>query len=335
MENKTFDVIKLRFKAPLHISRGQTNSYDISEKIIHSDTLKAALFSMAKQILPEEVTGDAKRFHESYKVSSAFPFSGSNLFFPKPKVHLPVSIAKMDETEKAKPLKKVEYIEKAIFEKILNNTHTEIEKEQLAGQGKYMLSAPVNNSFKLTKSKVEQKVNIPQDRSNDTQPYYIDRIYFEKDAGLFFLFETENTKIKQHILSCLKLLGDEGIGTDRNVGNGLFDFEVENISFNLPDQFEKLINLSLYLPLKEELNENQLKQSAYELVRRGGYIAGTNDNEFLKLRKKQVFMMSEGSVFKSGTDRKGKIVNLKPEYDGVHDIWRDGTSIFLPLKAEL
>jgi CRISPR-associated protein Csm4 len=325
----------MKFKAPLHISRGQTDSYDTSGRILHSDTLKAALFAMAKQLLPSEVTQDATWFHRSYQVSSAFPFKGDELFFPKPKLKLPFTIQGMEEARYAKSFKKVEYIGKTLFENVLKEIQTEIHPRQIADNGNYLFSSAVDQNTRVMTSDVQQKVFIPADYEKPAQPYYIDRIYFEEDAGLFFLLETDHEETKDHILSCLQLLGDEGIGTDRSSGNGMFDFTEDTITLEVPGKADKMMNLSLYIPEKEELTYDHLQEGAWELTRRGGYIAGTGESEFLKLRKRQIFMMQEGSVFANNETRKGKLVNLKPAYQGVHDVWRDGTALFVPLKTSL
>jgi CRISPR-associated protein Csm4 len=332
MSRKKFDVIKLYFDSPLHISRGQTNSYDVSEQVIHSDTLKAALFVMAKQLQDEEMDEDDEAFHQRFRISSAFPFKGDELFFPKPMIQLPIQNPEEDETKISKTLKKVQYIGKEIFEQVLNGQNIRISSDQLLSNAKFLHSKVASGDMTLMKSDVQQKVYIPEDPAEDSWPYYIDRIYFARDSGLFFLLNTEDETIKKTVLNCLNLLADTGIGSDRNMGNGTFSYTTETVELELPDESSYETNLSLYLPQREELNKKDIEQSSYHLIKRGGYIAGTNNPEFLSLRKRNVYMMMEGSVFPFYSGRTGKIENLKPDYEGIHNIWRDGRSIFLPIK---
>ena len=44
---ENFDIIKMHFKSPLHLSKGKEDSYDSSNKILHSDTLQSAIFVCA------------------------------------------------------------------------------------------------------------------------------------------------------------------------------------------------------------------------------------------------------------------------------------------------
>ena len=45
----SFDIIRLHFRQPLHLSRGKLNTYESSEHTLHSDTLQAALFVRARK----------------------------------------------------------------------------------------------------------------------------------------------------------------------------------------------------------------------------------------------------------------------------------------------
>ena len=60
------------------------------------------------------------------------------------------------------------------------------------------------------------------DEDVDTNIFYVDRIFFEGDSGLWFMAKFERDEQKNKVLSALKYLQDEGFGTDRHTGNGLF-----------------------------------------------------------------------------------------------------------------
>ena len=67
----TFQVVKLKFRQPLHLSRGKLNTYESGGHILHSDTLQAALYVCALQLYGKS---EANKFKENVQLSSAFPF---------------------------------------------------------------------------------------------------------------------------------------------------------------------------------------------------------------------------------------------------------------------
>jgi CRISPR-associated protein Csm4 len=139
----------------------------------------------------------------------------------------------------------------------------------------------------------------------------------------------------------LKILEQEGIGTDRNVGNGFFQYKKDTLELELPDNSNYQMNLSLFLPPdKEQLKEQLDDQAAYAFKKRGGWISTPPYNT---IRKNRIYMFEEGSIFRADTNsptKSGRIVNLKPNasrlpanLQGIHDIWRNGEAIFIPFKT--
>lgn len=328
---KEYPIIKIRFNTPLHLSRGQTEDYGHSQELICSDTLKGALCAMGITNLDQQGF-DPGGFMDSFRISSAFPFKGDDYYLPKPFVRLPVTIDNEDEASISKMLKKLSFVHIDLFSEILKGNDVKVTKEHFAENKKFLCNRKTGPEYCISTSNVQQRVTIPADRQEDPTPYYIDRVYFERDAGLFFLVETGDSQTLELITKLSVILGENGVGTDRNVGNGFFTVEPGSVMFDLPDQSGHLTNLSLFLPRKEELDEEFLNESAWNLLKRGGYIAGSSRDEFLSLRKKSVYMMEEGSVFPSRENITGKKINLKPEYEGIHDVWRDGMPIFLPIN---
>lgn len=60
---------------------------------------------------------------------------------------------------------------------------------------------------------------ILRDYSIDSEFYYVDKIFFYKNVGLFFLVEVEG-EIMDMFKVVMCFFVDNGIGIDRNVGNG-------------------------------------------------------------------------------------------------------------------
>ena len=328
MAKHIFKIVKLQFKSPLHISIGKTNEYDTSDNFISSDTIKSALFSTAKSLFNIE---NAEKFFSDFRVSSAFPYYYNRLFFPKPLSKLPVEIIDYEENKKNKTLKKLTFIEKEIFEKILNNENQLITINQIADNGKYLCNKPEDDNFIIQKTRTQQKVSINAIRSNDPEPYYVEQTYFNKNCGLFFIIKTNDDFLNKTIAPCLNLLGDNGIGSYRTTGNGNFNYNISEFSIELPENANKQMCLSLYLPNKDEINYELLNNSAYLLKKRGGYIAGSDNNKFITLRKKSIYMFKESCVFPAKYKLNGKLANLKPDYPNMHDVWRDGKAIFIPI----
>jgi len=330
-----YTLFKLCFTAPLHLAKGKTD-YDSAEDMLHSDALKSALAVCGLQL---GLLTDVMAFLESFKISSAFPFFKETYFFPKPNfldgeksMH---RITGMEEAKQRKLVKKIKWVEKALFEDLISSKVKAFHEDYF--NGAFLSNLPKDTQ--IYKSETQERVQIPRvmGEGEDTKPYYVDRLYFHEHAGLFFLLDTQDEKIVKQIESCLKLLGDNGLGTDRNVGNG--QFVVEKVEdFNLPEvpNANAKINLSLYCPLKEELEaiKNDTKVLAYTLLKRGGWIASPQNLDHISLRKKSVFMFGEGSIFPS-VGLAGKIADLKPDIlKNEHEIFRDGTSIFLPIAIK-
>ena len=332
MANQQFQVVKMHFDAPLHLSRGQTDAYDKSEEIIHSDSLKSAIFVAARMLFGDEVN---ESFFDGFKVSSAFIFGGDEYFFPKPmfKLTLDFQDAELGESKKSKKLKKLTWISKDIFEKLINGENVDIQLEQFSENGKFLFQ---NQPVETSTSEVHQRLAMPSGNEKDGTPYYVERIYFSKDSGLYFFIDYgKDETIRKKLEAALKLLGDEGIGTDKHVGNGTFTPDWINLSFTLPTNAGYSLPLSLYCPEKEEIKKDVLERSSWQLIKRGGYIASPENIDFMTFRKRSIYMFTEASVF-AATNLKGKKVNLKPEnIKGLnHPVWRDGRAFFIPVKLK-
>lgn len=342
-----YDIIRLeRFKGGLHLARGLTNTYDKTLDRLHSDTLKSALFVCALQLYGEEALG-GEAFLKRFNISSAFPFfasmtSGRTLyFFPRPEsVKLPFEIAGMEEG-KEKKLKKVRYIEQRLFERLLRGEQRIALKPQ-DFHGPFVASSEddlgrmleAEDCEAIMKTTPYQHVFIPRGHEGDSQPYYVDKIFFHQQAGLFFLLHADDDETRRQVKAAMRLLADSGIGTDRNVGNGQFSWAHDTLALNVPERGDMDLNLSIYCPAREEVADG-LDKAYYGLVKRGGYISSPEDEANQSIRKRSVYMFTEGSLFPRFPNRMGKIVDLKPiKYTAVeHPIWRDGRAIFVPFKT--
>ena len=197
--------------------------------------------------------------------------------------------------------------------------------------GEYLTIKDVDQNFIV--SQVSQRVTIPRNGLEAT-PFYMDRITFKGYSGLFFIADGNVELLEQS----LNLLQHEGIGTDRNVGNGYFGFEPSSVEIEIPDKADYAMSLSSFVPesqvqLREMLDSDEV---AYDFQRRGGWITTPPYNT---LRKNVIHAFTAASVFKLPYSRmiaKGKVgVDLKPDIVDekcLKHIWRCGRALFLPIK---
>lgn len=319
---KTFDIIKLHFKSPLHLSRGRED-YDVTEKLLHADTLQSALFVTALQLYGQDIAN--LEFFKSFQVSSAFPFFKNTYFLPKPHADLDLFDSLNDEDRKK--AKKVGYLTLDDFEKVIAGIKLKFNEKKVANGNVYYTEDAIE-----IQSEVYQHVMIPRLAETDATPFYMDRMYFGEGTGFYFILQMNDQAQKQKILAALEVLAENGLGTDRNVGNGNFEFEFLEKGFqcNIPDNANYQYNLALYCPKdKEELPD--LNKSYYTLFKRGGWIASPEDESDASFRKKSIYMFGEGSVFpQTAKSLEGKIVELQPNAMQKHKIWRDGRAFFIP-----
>jgi CRISPR-associated protein Csm4 len=335
---REYKIFRLSFLSPLHISKGKSDDYGESDQILRSDTLKSALFVCARKIFGAELIADDDTFFRRFRITSAYPFFGRELFFPKPMLPLqPFDPKEISEEKQAKSHKKIEFLGQSYFEDLIGPGTKVIRKSHLISGGRFVSESEEVMRLKsepLLASEVQQRVTISADFDEDPIPYYVDRIFFNRNAGLWFAFEGDD-EMSKIIERSLVLLGDEGIGTDRSVGNGQFEASRSTLLLNVPENTRFRVLLSLFCPKKNEL-ENMISSSQYGLVKRGGYIASPDKTEHSSLRKKSIHMFTEGSVFEVEHELEGKIANLKPDYNGLdQNVWRDGLAFTIPTRKPL
>jgi CRISPR-associated protein Csm4 len=357
----TLNIYRLSFDAPLHLSKGRPN-YDSSDELLHSDTLKSALFVAARQIL--RGWQDIDLFN-AFHVSSAMPFWGEEHFFLRPSAGCVPFLFKdkgnsKDDPRQEKAIKKIRFVGQSIYEKMLaGNSHNVLEltanhciqdKTMVSNHPSIASEVAVKGLDKreigerlVYKADVTQRVHIynpndpdkPQDESS--VPFFLDKLYFDNQAGLYFIVQTNDKLPLSMFDQIVNHLGESGIGLQRLLGNGQFKAKRETLDVALPSDSNAITNISLYCPNNEtELKGLLTDNCSYNLINRSGWISTPEKEENLTLRKKSVYMFAEGSVFgKAATTLEtignGQLV-LTPQYEGVNPVWRDGKGMFLPIK---
>jgi len=325
-------IYRLKFNSPLHISDVRAD-YGNSMRQLFSDTLYAAIMD-AWAILGKS---DWISNNINFALSCLFPFTVDNkgevvYFFPKP-LNNPIQ----DSDGNTKKIKKIGFIDKEYFENfLLGNFH--IDPDNIRGQ--YLSKKVIDQNF--ISGGVIPRIRWHRKENEDAEPFYMEKLFFKAGSGMWFMFYGDETARKQ-IEVALNYLKDAGLGTDRNVGNGTFTYESDELDLKIPEKANYCISLSLFLPseyriLKEMLNYSPDKEIdskiGYEIIRRGGWI-GEPYNTY---RKRNIYMFREGSIFYKKdcnsifTD--GAIVDVKPletPREINHPIYRSGKAIFLPI----
>ena len=341
MSSVRFKVYRLHFTAPLHIS-DQREDASISQKTIHSDTLHAALISCLAKVgkqVPED--GNLECI-----ISDMFPYyqqkkdSEPTYFLPMP---LQSTLPQLADPADAKKVKKVQWVDTKLYSDLLNGkkffggNSEDLNLIQASYLTKTELPLDAKGSRDFVKSEVMQRVKIENRSGKEPAlPYYVDRISFKDYSGLYFLSFGDTTLLDE----ALQILAMEGIGTDRYVGYGFFEYikDENDLLIDVPDDACHQMALSMFIPETEGQLNGILGDDkvAYDFIRRGGWITTPPYNT---LRKNAIYAFLPGSVFCGTTDKYclGRIVNLKPdgEIDGQtigHSIWRNGISIMLPIK---
>ncbi len=340
-----YHAVKLRFTTPVHLGRG-SDELDKTELVYHSDSLKSALYAVGLPFFEEWANADY--FFNGFKISSCFPYAGNEYFFPRPMINKRMKFISTKEELQAKKAKKVEYITKSVFEKFINSKNEEVEINEalITPDGAFICEnkstfirkgvKSIEEQFSFYKTEVQQRVAVPlEGDQEDSRPFYLDRIYFEKDCGLYFLATFNDDKIQSQVFTALAMLSEQGIGTDRTVGNGLFSFNVEtdvdsNFNLNSNSTSQSQLLLGLYLPEKSEFEKVDLENSSWSMIKRGGYMAGSENENQKHLRRKSIYMFGEGSVLKSTDKLNGNFIDLKPAWnEPMHPVWRCGMPLII------
>lgn len=331
-----FNIYKLHFTSPLHIS-DRRDDYGKSLRTIQSDTMYAAITDcLAKTGHVIDANGDL-----GFTISSLFPYyqesenKNSIYFLPMP---FQTHMHELKDATKAKTVKKVQWVDSTLYSsKVLQGINVFEESEKFVNQiqASYLteeeLPIDINGSKDFIHSEVFQRVK-KEDRTgqNEALPYYMDRITFRDFSGLYFIVFGDTTLLDK----ALKVLALEGIGTDRSVGYGVFDYKKDTIWIDIPTKSDYRISLSFLIPeTPEQLNALLASDKvAYDFERRGGWITAP---PYSTLRKNAIYGFLPGSVFcDTGKDIIGKIANLQPYKDEKpmtpYPIWRNGKSIMLP-----
>jgi CRISPR-associated protein Csm4 len=326
--------IKLTDMTPFHLGKGR-DYYDFSSPDLQSDTLTSALAALRAERGKSEYL---ESFLQSFALSSAFPYYGNHYFLPKMCARLNVTVKGRTDAEYRKRLKKIKYIEEKLWLTLASTSDiVEVDENQI--QGKFLLDAPIEQFTQPIKSSVMQRVKVPRADEAQSEPFFFEWNYVYKDTehhkegGLYCLLQADS-HVTDEVVSLFGDLGKSGIGSDKSVGGGCFSIETEQMELTSISDANSTVVLSMYIPTEDEIKGMPLQKSQYEIVRRGGFMAGSTEERFRHLHKRSVYMFACGSVFPITTPLTGKVVNLVPSWNDpdMHPVYRGGRPFCVTIK---
>ena len=309
---------------------------------LHSDTLWGNLVYAYKllygetaleNLLENYLKGDIP-----FVVSSVFPYeiikNGTEeilYYFPKPLLGgETIKAESPEDMTLIKEFKSIRFVEKRIFEEYLNGniddkklferlkTYREAEEKlkkaksqedierhkKLINDNKFRYITGIKPIYNLHNS-IDRMSGSTLRAEGRGQLYWEDEYAFGNEMGLFFLAEiSELDKFE----ALLRLLSHIGIGGNRSVGKGSFEFEIGDFNFQIPQSTNAFVSLSLYHPTKIELEtiSNNSTIMFYDLSTRIG--ATSRDFNISYQEKNPVNCFTEGSTFFVNHSLVGRLV---------------------------
>lgn len=353
-------LIRLRFTTPLHLGTSRAE-YDRVADYLHSDTLYAAIMQAWADLgidhpaLSGAADQPASDLDLGFVLSSLFPFrqvkeEAPAYFFPAPVGQLAEAGRGLDLADQ-KRLGKLRFLERSLFRDLLRGRLA----ASLLGGLEAWIPAKANDFLRPSggwdspfyRKETVSRNHVPpaaSGKKGETEIFYVERLCFEAGSGLFGLARVTDPAALPKLKAALRYLQDEGLGSDRHAGHGLFTLKFEAAPDEMKALFEASedhsygVNLSLFCPTQAELptmiNDENVR---YQLVKRGGWIGHA---PYLSLRKNGVYMFGEGGIFRTDQMVAGKTVNLWPDLSKLgaavpqvsHPIYRVGRSLFVPIN---
>jgi len=299
--------------------------FAMNDNIIHSDTLFSAMVNCYIKLYGNE---NVEKFIETIRVSSVFmglDLGEERLYFlPKPAIE-PLYLESSDR-DKVKKWKKIKFLSKEIFEKLLagelTNDYEKWNDIALTRKeyDKLKVSSLFGDDFKkinYVNKYVEAKNTLNRYSGKSENLFFTEVVEFQSLGKItpFFYFFIE--EVSSEIMTSLRLMADEGLGGKRSTGKGILK-SVKKAELNLEINYEKYISLSLTFP--KDIKEARSAEN-YDFVKRGGFVyygGGTG------WRKKRIRMYDIGSVFSEKVEGQNveSVINING--DGEKKIYHYG-----------
>ena len=185
-----------------------------------------------------------------------------------------------------------------------------------------------NEDITISETATRPRVTIGAQNAG-SEIWHLQTLQFNKKCGLWFAADFDNDETKHKIETLLCVLGDNGIGGERNAGYGAFDFDTASIEIPDAQGSNQFMTLSPICPKSaDELANLRKGDVAYTLNPLTGWVSTTG----IATRRKQVNMFAEGSVLNSCAEPVGRLVDLKPDHSA-HPVYRYGYAWQVGIKG--
>jgi CRISPR-associated protein Csm4 len=325
----THSVYRLTFKTQLHLGRASGPAQEGSlglektETYIPADTLFSAICQMWTTFYDtESLTTFLKGYTEDstvlpFMLTSTFPFAKDVYFFPKP----------LMLSTPSKKSKRVRFVSQSLFQNIVSGNPPEFNENQLVnGEEVWMtpeereqLETSDDDDFTIWTTNTRPRVTLGS-RNSGSEIWHVQTVQFNMNCGLWFAAQFDSDETKHKIETLLRVLGDTGIGGERNAGYGTFDFTEATLEIPTPETGSQFVTLSSICPKSpEQLAQLLTGDIAYTLNLLTGWVSTTGTAS----RRKQVNMFAEGSVLHASDTHIGRLVDLRPD-NWEHPVYRYG-----------
>ena len=281
----TYTVYRLKFKTQLHLGRAtgaaQTGSLGLekTETYIPADTLFSALCQTWATFYDTASLTDflnqytAENGSLPFTLTSAFPFAHDLYLFPKPLIFKSTS----------KKSKRVQFVSRSLFENIITGNlpmfDEKDEKNVITGEKvwvnseeKKQLKKAMDEKLNVWETTTRPRVSIDR-QTEESSIWHVETVQFNKCCGLWFAVNYDSDETKQKIETLLRVLGDNGIGGERNAGYGLFDFDEVALEIPTSEDSTQFVTLSPICPKSSDQLEHLLKGDiAYNLNPLTGWV---------------------------------------------------------------
>ena len=337
----TYTVYRLKFKTQLHLGRAtgaaQTGSLGLekTETYIPADTLFSALCQTWATFYDTASLTDflnqytAENGSPPFTLTSVFPFAHDVYLFPKPLIFKSTS----------KKSKRVQFVSRSLFENIITgNLPTFDEKDEknvitgekvwVNSEEKKQLKKAMDEKLNVWETTTRPRVSIDR-QTEESSIWHVETVQFNTDCGLWFAANFDSDETKQKIETLLRVLGDNGIGGERNAGYGLFELDEVALEIPTSEDSTQFVTLSPICPKSSDQLEHLLKGDiAYNLNPLTGWVGSHGTYK----RRKQINMFTEGSVLNASDEPIGRLVDLKPD-NWSHPVYRYGYAWQVGIKG--
>lgn len=315
-------LFKVRPTSPLLVRSG------IREGLLpRSDTLASAIASLWAIANPGSDAGEIAK-SPPFRLSSALPWVSDpsrswHVLLPVPPGLLS-SVLSHDSPDQKK-LKKVLFADATLLRSLAKGES--VAAYHLWDGGFLATSFPAGSfahAFSRTRVSVDRLTGGPL----QGLLFASDEWRFSKDVGFAVIADIQ-AGFESAFFATLRLLGLEGIGSDRSTGMGQFEVE-PGIAWEPPalGSGQRLL-LSLCRPTREDVEKGAL-DGRYTIAMRGGWITAPGARN---LRRGRVRMLAEGSLVpeRAGASPGDVFVVQEPVLDLGHCVYRDGRALTIPI----